>query len=77
MRLTTHRSRKAANDMDARDIPATMGIYRPFKGEHIYSVSRKAYGTPNAWQTIFKANHLTSLTFQGSETLVIPKTGSV
>jgi hypothetical protein len=77
MRLAAGRSRNAADAMAKRNTPAAMGIYRPFKGEHIYSVSRKAYGTPNAWQGIFRANHLTALVFQGNETLVIPANGAV
>lgn len=77
MRLTMGRSKAAADDMDRRDIPSTKAIYRPRKGESLYAISRKAYGTPNAWHTIMRANHLTTLVMAGTETLTIPAAGEV
>ena len=76
MRLTMGRSMRAAYSMDRRDIPKAKAVYRPFKGEHLYSISRKAYGTPNGWQNIVRANRLTSMVMQGTESLVIPEAGS-
>jgi hypothetical protein len=77
MRLTMGRSKLAADALDRRDIPAAKALYRPFKGEHLYSVSRKAYGTWTAWREIQKANHLSTLVMAGTETLVIPDRGAV
>jgi hypothetical protein len=77
MRLIMGRSAKAADSMDARDAPKSKGIYRPFAGESLYSVSRKCFGTPNAWKEIMKANHLTTTVMTGNETLMIPDLGRV
>lgn len=77
MRLIMGRSAKAADAMDARDAPKPKGIYRPAAGESLYAISRKCFGTPNAWQEIMKANHLTTTVMTGHETLVIPDIGRV
>lgn len=77
MRLIMGRSASAADSMDARDRPKPRGIYRPAAGESLYAVSRKCFGTPNAWQEIMKANNLTTTVMVGNETLVIPDLGRV
>lgn len=52
---------------------AALAIYRPFAGESLYSISQRFYGTPAQWQAIATKNGLTTMTLQGTETLVIPK----
>lgn len=76
MRMAAGRSMKAAYAMDRRDVPTAKALYRPFKGEHLYAISRKAYGTPNGWQNIARANRLTRMVMLGTESLVIPEAGS-
>lgn len=76
MRMASGRSMKAAYAMDRRDVPQAKALYRPFKGEHLYAISRKAYGTPTGWQNIMRANRLTHVVMLGTESLVIPEAGS-
>jgi len=76
MRMAMGRSMNAAYAMDRRDVPQAKAMYRPFKGEHLYAISRKAYGTPTGWQNIARANRLTRMVMLGTESLVIPETGS-
>lgn len=75
MRLAAHTSRKQADALDAMDHAATMTLYRPRQGESLFSVSRKAYGTPNAWRTIYEHNRLSRVIMDGTEVLVIPEKG--
>jgi hypothetical protein len=77
MRYALGRSKKAADAMDRRDIPRAKAIYKPFKGEHLYSISRKAYGTPFGTDAIMRANHLTAVVMTGTESLIIPEMGTV
>jgi hypothetical protein len=69
-------SDRAARAMDARAEPATLRTYRPSSGESLYAIAQRFYGTPHAWTTIAKRNHLTTVTLTGDELLVIPERGS-
>lgn len=64
-----------AKDMQTRDAPDAVRLYRPQKGEHLYSISRRFYGTPHAWRFIAERNRLTDFELQGNELLIIPERG--
>jgi nucleoid-associated protein YgaU len=72
LRLLRHSCHRGAVACDQRDLPPIQGVYRPRKGQSLYSVSQAVYGTPFAWQTIYRANHLTSTTLDGTVVLIIP-----
>jgi hypothetical protein len=76
LRLARHRSQTAATGMELRDIHQIQAIYRPRKGESLYNVSRKAYGTPHRARDIQIANNLDTWTLTGDETLLIPQRGT-
>lgn len=57
--------------------PAPTRLYRPQQGEHLYSVSRKFYGTPHAWRLIAERNRLDTYIMDGVRVLVIPERGGV
>jgi hypothetical protein len=73
MRMAMGRSMNAAYAMDRRDTPTAKAMYRPFAGEHIYSIARKA---DVGWRDIARANRLTRMVMLGTESLVIPEAGS-
>jgi hypothetical protein len=73
MRQTSHQGAVACQQ---RASGGVSGIYKPRKGQSLYSVSRDVYGTPFGWKAIYFANHLSSTTFAGTETLVIPAKGA-
>jgi nucleoid-associated protein YgaU len=75
MRILRGQSDKAANNMEKRAAAPAVGYYRPRAGEHLYHISRKVYGTPHGWRTIYARNRLTSLRLTGEETLIIPERG--
>ena len=65
----------AASDLEERDDGAAISFYRPFKGESLYRVSRRFYGTPFAWRLIADRNALTEISLTGEELLIIPERG--
>jgi nucleoid-associated protein YgaU len=66
-------SARASDDLIRRDDPGAVTFYRPRQGESLYSISRRFYGTPFAWDEIRKRNRLIGLTLTGEELLVIPR----
>ncbi len=66
---------QAADALDERARAAPARLYRPSKGESLYAISRRFYGTPHAWRTIADRNDLITLTLAGTELLVIPERG--
>lgn len=76
MRVAAKTAESAAKDVIRRDVGNPKGIYRPRKGESIYSVSRACYGSPFNGRAIRLANpQYKSIRFAGTETLVIPERG--
>jgi hypothetical protein len=65
-------SDRASRDLAQRVDPSARAYYRPFKGEDLYSISRKFFGTPFYNREIAEKNGLTTFTLQGTELLVIP-----
>ncbi len=74
-RVLMGQAQKGADEMDERDEPAVQRVYRPFKGESLYAISRKFYGTPHAWRFISDRNGLRDFELQGDEVLIIPNRG--
>lgn len=74
-RLLLGRSDRGARDMDARAEPEPLRAYRPHKGESLYAISRRFYGTPYAWRIIADRNGLKTLELEGTELLMIPVRG--
>ena len=74
-RLTMGESHRAAKSMDRRASAGPMRAYRPYKGESLYHVSQRFYGTPFEWRLIASANGLRALTLDGTELLMIPIRG--
>lgn len=72
-RLLRHESLKGAIAMEERDSPSIEETYEPYKGESLYSVSRRFYGTPHAWRLIADRNNLQTMTLTGEERLLIPE----
>ena len=72
LRLARGDAHKTAQGLDQRDTGATYTVYRPMKGESLYSISRKKYGTPFRTQQIVIANNLTSTLLTGTEILILP-----
>ena len=72
-RTTILVSTDAKADVDERVFSVPKRLYRPFKGQNIYSVALQVYGNTASWRAIVKANNLVALTFDGTEELVIPK----
>lgn len=72
-RLIAGHGAVAGKDMDRRADPKAKGFYRPRKGEHLYSVSRRAYGTPHGWRDVAERNDLTVMQCTGDELLIIPE----
>lgn len=61
------------DEMARRVEPKAVAIYKPRKDESLYSISQRFYGTPTGWQLIASRNGLTTITLQGTETLIIPE----
>lgn len=72
-RVLLGQANAAAKDMDERDAPTPVKVYRPFRGQSLYGVSRAVYGTPHGWRDIQQRNHLTGFTLDGTEELIIPE----
>jgi len=69
-------SSEAANNMDERAEPDALRLYRPHKGESLYAISRRFYGTPHSWRLIADRNALTDFELTGDEVLIIPERGT-
>lgn len=67
-----------AGDLAAteRAEPNAVRLYRPRRGESLYAISRKFYGTPHAWRLIYDRNALATFELLGTETLIIPERGA-
>lgn len=74
-RLVMGQSSKAARDMDSRSESKAIAMYRPQKGESLYDISRRFYGTPHSWRLIADRNHLNVINLTGNEYLIIPERG--
>jgi nucleoid-associated protein YgaU len=77
LRLLRYGAAGGAHACEQRSVGASVGTYRPRKGQSLYSVSQAVYGTPFAWKLIYDANHLHSTYLTGTETLTIPARGAV
>lgn len=55
--------------------PEPVRLYRPNADEHLYTISRKFYGTPHGWSLIYERNSLRSFKLTGNEILIIPERG--
>lgn len=75
-RVAMGQGSRAASDLEERDDPEALALYRPHKGESLYRVSRRFYGTPDAWHLIAERNALSSVTLDGTELLIIPERGT-
>lgn len=76
-RIAMGQARAGEVDAAARAQPDAKRLYRPQRGESLYQISRKFYGTPFGWRLIYERNSLHSFALQGNETLVIPERGGV
>lgn len=74
-RVLLGQSLAAARELEERDDPGAVALYRPARGESLYQVSRRFYGTPFAWRLIAERNALQSTLLEGDELLVIPERG--
>lgn len=75
-RIAMGRSVAGDRACGARAEPDAVRLYRPQRGESLYAISRKFYGTPFAWRLIYDRNHLSTVTLTGSEVLIIPERGT-
>jgi hypothetical protein len=71
-RLIHRAAMDAQKETARRARPTGVQIYRPYKGESVYGVSQRFYGTPHEWRRIMEINLLKSPEFTGSEKLTIP-----
>lgn len=67
------RSHEAETDFRAQAEARPKAIYRPARGESLYFIATKFFGTPNAWRQIYQQNRLSSLFLDGTEELLIPQ----
>lgn len=74
-RLLMGQAAEGGRAMDERDQPNAIAIYEPYKGESLYSISRRYYGTPHAWRLIAERNNLDTFELDGTERLIIPERG--
>jgi hypothetical protein len=77
MRLLREGARGGAVACEARAVGTTTKVYRPRRGQSLYSVSQAVYGSPFGWQIIYNANRLHSVYLDGTEVLNIPARGTV
>ena len=68
-------SSQAGNAMDERAEPDAVRLYRPHKGESLYAISRRFYGTAHSWRLIADRNGLSDFELTGDELLIIPERG--
>ena len=74
-RVVMGTSSTAAREVESRADPDAQALYRPHRGESLYNVSRRFYGTPFAWRLIADRNALTDIVLTGEELLIIPERG--
>ena len=74
-RILMGQSLVAAESAEERSDPNIKRLYRPYKGESLYSISNREYGTPHAWRLIADRNGLRTMTLTGDEILIIPERG--
>lgn len=74
-RLVMGQSRVASEAAQERSDPTVKALCRPYKGESLYSISNRYYGTPHAWRLIADRNGLRTMTLMGDEVLLIPERG--
>lgn len=72
-RLVVYDSYNARQQLDEQIEPNAIALYRPFKGESLYSISNRFYNTPHNWRLIKQRNRLGSSALTGTELLVIPE----
>lgn len=60
-------------ELNRRADPKAVALYRPHKGESLYTISQRFYATPTMWRLIATRNGLQSMTLQGTEVLIIPE----
>lgn len=72
-RLGVVKSYDAQRALSSRAQPDAKAVYRPYDGEHVYSISQRFYGTIRGWRQILEANGLNSPVMTGTELLVIPE----
>jgi hypothetical protein len=72
-RLLVISATRAASDLQQRAKPNALALYRPYAGEHLYSVSNRFYKTPHMWREIMRRNGLTTTSLTGEELLIIPE----
>jgi nucleoid-associated protein YgaU len=75
-RISMNRGRAGDLAATERAEPNAVRLYRPRRGESLYSISRKFYGTPHAWRLIYDRNALATFELLGTETLIIPERGA-
>lgn len=74
-RLTKYNAFLAARELRRRAKPKAAVLYRPKRGESIFAISNKFYGTPKSWHIIADRNRIAYYEFEGTEILVIPEVG--
>lgn len=74
-RIAMGQGLKGDRESTKRAAPDAQRLYRPQRGESLYAISRKFYGTPHAWRLIYERNALRTFQLLGTETLVIPDRG--
>jgi hypothetical protein len=77
LRLLSLHASDASDEVASRAEADVRCFYRPFQGEHLYSISRRFYGSTSQWRMIAQRNGLVSPTLSGDELLVIPAAGAV
>ena len=75
LRVLMGQANEASADLDERADPEALALYRPMKGESLYAISRRFYGTPHAWRLISDRNSLRVFELDGDELLIIPARG--
>lgn len=74
-RIIMGQAHQGALELDERQDPPAIRVYRPHKGESLYEISEQFFGTPDSWRLIAEANSLDELELQGNELLIIPERG--
>lgn len=71
--LTAAASRAAASDARARAAQSPLTVHLVKKGDTLFRISAKYYGTPNSWRVIYNANDLDSISLVAGSQLIIPE----
>lgn len=77
LRILSLHATDAGDEVAKRAQADVRCLYRPFAGEHLYSISRRFYGSTAQWRMLAQRNGLVSPTMTGDELLVIPAAGTV